>query len=342
MVITIHIDRWDISRFLVDNGSEAKILFLSAFEKMGYDKNHPKEPTKPLYGFSGKRIKLVGVITLLISFGTPKNPRTKHIIFNVVDMLYPNNAIFGRGLLNTYEAALHSVYLCLKIPATFSVITIFNSQNEARNIEHGFAPEHKNVHFLREDAEHEQPSSRQEIPVEFKKAIKAEGDFIKVPLDPKIPDRIVCIGAEMSPKELAELLQFLDKNSDILAWSTSDLRGVSREVIEHKLQVNPNAKPKKQKLCKMSEEKIEVAKVEVQCLLDATFIREVRYLQWLAKVVVVRKKNGKWQMCIDFTDLNKCCPKDDFPLAKIDQIVDSAACYYIMAQLDYFSSYHQI
>jgi hypothetical protein len=78
----------------------------------------------------------------------------------------------------------------------------------------------------------------------------------------------------MGPEEQAELLQFLDKKSDVFAWSTSDLIGISREVIEHKLQVNPNAQPKKQKLCKMSEEKIEAVKAEVQCLLDAGFIRE--------------------------------------------------------------------
>jgi hypothetical protein len=62
----------------------------------------------------------------------------------------------------------------------------------------------------------------------------------------------------------AKLLQFLDKNSDVFAWSTSNLVGVSREVIEHKLQVNPRVKPKKQKLRRMSEEKVEAAKAEVQ------------------------------------------------------------------------------
>jgi hypothetical protein len=70
--------------------------------------------------------------------------------------------------------------------------------------------------------------------------------------------------------------------------------GVSREVIEQKLQLNPHVKPKKQKLCKMSEEKIEAAKVKVQRLLDARFIREVRYPQWLTNVVMVSKKNEKW------------------------------------------------
>jgi hypothetical protein len=254
-------------------------------------------------------------------------------------MLYLYNANFGQGLLNIFEAALHLAYLCLKVPATFGVITIFGSQKEARNIERGFTPRDKNVHFLREDIDQpEQPSSKQEMSAKFKKAIEAKGDFTRVALDPRVADRIVCIRAEMGPEGQAELLQCLDKSSDVFTWSTSDLIGVSREVIEHKLQVNPNAKPKKQKLRKMSEEKIDVAKAEVQDLLDTGFIREVRYPQWLANIVMVRKKNEKWRMCTNFTDLNKCCPKDDFPLARIDQIVDSAASYDIMALLDYFQA----
>jgi hypothetical protein len=75
------------------------------------------------------------------------------------------------------------------------------------------------------------------------------------------------------------LLAFLDKNSDVFAWSTCDLVGVSTDVIEHRLQVNPAVKPKKQKLQKMSEEKVEAAKAKVQRLLDAAFIREVPYPQ---------------------------------------------------------------
>jgi hypothetical protein len=71
--------------------------------------------------------------------------------------------------------------------------------------------------------------------VEFKKAIKAAGDFKIVALNPRIPDKAVCIGTEMSPQEQAELLQFLDKNNDIVTWSISDLVGVSKEVIKHKL-----------------------------------------------------------------------------------------------------------
>jgi hypothetical protein len=92
----------------------------------------------------------------------------------------------------------------------------------------------------------------------------------------------------------------------------------------------------------MSEEKAEASKDEVQRLLDKGFIREVTYPQWLVNVVMLRKKNGKWRMCMDFIDLNKCCPKDDFPLARIDKIVDSTTSYEMMALLDCFFGYHQI
>jgi hypothetical protein len=151
------------------------------------------------------------------------------------------------------------------------------------------------MHLLREGTnQSEQPSPKQETPTEFEKGIEADSDFTTLLLDPRVPNKTVCIGAKISPHEQVELLQFLDKNSDIFVWFTSDLVGVSREVIEYKLHVNPNVKPKKQKLHKMSEEKIEVVKADVQRLLDIGFIREVTHPQWLANIMMVHKKNGKW------------------------------------------------
>jgi hypothetical protein len=78
-------------------------------------------------------------------------------------------------------------------------------------------------------------------------------------LDPRVSNKTVCIGVEINQEEQTKLLGFLDKNSDVFAWSTFDLLGVSRNIIEHRLQVSPSAKPKKQKLRKMAEEKVEAA-----------------------------------------------------------------------------------
>lgn len=92
----------------------------------------------------------------------------------------------------------------------------------------------------------------------------------------------------------------------------------------------------------MSDDKVPAIESEVQRLLDAGVIREVQYPTWLANTVPVKKKNAKWRMCIDFTSLNKACLKDDFPLPRIDTVVDDAANNEMLALLDCFSGYHQI
>ena len=81
---------------------------------------------------------------------------------------------------------------------------------------------------------------------------------------------------------------------------------------------------------------------EVNKLLAANFIREVHYPEWLANMVMVKKANGKWRMCVDFTDLNQACPKDSFPLPRIDQLVDSTAGHKLLTFMDAFSGYNQI
>ena len=74
----------------------------------------------------------------------------------------------------------------------------------------------------------------------------------------------------------------------------------------------------------------------------AGFIREVYYSEWLANVILVKKANGKWRMCVDFIDLNKACPKDSFPLPRIDQLVDSTVGHKLLTFMDAFSGYNQI
>ena len=81
---------------------------------------------------------------------------------------------------------------------------------------------------------------------------------------------------------------------------------------------------------------------EVNKLLVANFIREVRYPEWLANVVMVKKANEKWRMCVDFIDLNQAYPKDSFPLPRIDQLVDSIARHKLLTFMDAFSGYNQI
>jgi hypothetical protein len=163
-----------------------------------------------------------------------------------------------------------------------------------------------------------------------------------VPLGQATPKQTVIISEDLTSHYEERLISCLSKNKYVFTWSALDLVGVSHTIIEHSLGIDPSVRPKKQRLRKMSNEKTEAAKAEVHRLLEANFIEPVAYPMWLANVVMVQKKSGKWRMCIDFTNLNKACPKDNFPLPQIDKIVDSAAGCEVMSLLDCFSGYHQI
>jgi hypothetical protein len=98
-----------------------------------------------------------------------------------------------------------------------------------------------------------------------------------VPLDSLVPDKQVIIGTKLSQEEENRFIEFLRSNKDVFAWTYNDLGGVSRDIIEHKLDINPNFRPKKQKLRKLAEDRIQAAKAEVQRLLDTKVIREVQF-----------------------------------------------------------------
>lgn len=110
----------------------------------------------------------------------------------------------------------------------------------------------------------------------------------------------------------------------------------------HQLNVRPNAKPVVQKTRRSSFQHTKAVIAELDKLLDAGAVREVQYPRWLANTIVVKKKTGDWRVCVDFTDLNKACPKDLFPLPKIDQLVDETARHERMSFLDAYRGYHQI
>ena len=164
----------------------------------------------------------------------------------------------------------------------------------------------------------------------------------EVVLDESRLGRTTRMGTLASPMIHQDLVGFLRMNQDVFAWSHEDMPGIDLSIIVHRLNVNPASSPIRQKKQVFAQERDKVVAEEVKKLLEAGFIREVYYPDWLANVVMVKKNNGKWRMCVDFTDLNRACPKDSYPLPRIDTLVDSTARHELLSFMDAFSGYNQI
>ncbi|GKC42070.1 reverse transcriptase domain-containing protein [Tanacetum coccineum] len=161
-------------------------------------------------------------------------------------------------------------------------------------------------------------------------------------IHPDFPDQEISIGGALSAKGRTELCTLLKGNLDIFAWQPSDMTGVPRSIAEHKLNIREGYPPIRQKKRGQDPERAKAIQAEVQKLVEARIMREVYYHDWLSNPVMVKKHDGSWRMCVDFTDLNKACPQDCYPLPEIDWKVESLCGYPFKCFLDAYKGYHQI
>ena len=164
----------------------------------------------------------------------------------------------------------------------------------------------------------------------------------KITLDESRPEWTIRMGTLASLPIRRALAAFLRMNLDVFAWSHEDMPGIDPSVIVYKLNVNLAYSPIRQKKRVFVQKQDKAIVEEVRKLLEAGFIREVYYPDWLANVVMVKKANRKWRMCVGFMDLNKACPKDSYPLPQIDTLVDSTTRHELLSFMDAFSGYNQI
>ena len=155
-------------------------------------------------------------------------------------------------------------------------------------------------------------------------------------------DRKTYIRTSLKTDDREVISATLVKNADLFAWTTANMPGVNPNVITHRLSVYKEARPIAQKKRKLGEKRHKAAREETDKLVQAGFIQKAHYTTWLANVLMVKTSNGNWRMCIDYTDLNKACPKDFYPLLIIDRVVDGAAGHQILCFLDAYSGYNQI
>ena len=164
----------------------------------------------------------------------------------------------------------------------------------------------------------------------------------EIPLNSSKLDRTMRIGTLASLTVRLALVAFLKENQDVFALSYEDMLGIYPSVMVHRLNVSPSFPPVWLKKRVFAQERNQAIAEEVDKLQEAGFIREVYYPDWLENVVMVKKANGKWRMCVDFTNLKKACPKDSYLFPRVDVLVDSTTQHQLLSFMDAFSGYNQI
>ncbi|XP_075665528.1 uncharacterized protein LOC142635214 [Castanea sativa] len=230
LVITLTIEGFNTKRILVDNGSSVDIMYLPAFQQLKLDPRRLCPFDSPLISFSGDRVYLKGIVMLKVIIGTYPKQLTRQLDFLVVDCPSSYNVINGRSTLNRWKAATSTYCLNVKFPIEDGVGEVKGDQVLARECYQAVLAVKENHTWTIKE--------KKEDKVEALEAVElVKGETAKV----------TRIGTTLSLEMRTKLFQFLKENLDVFAWSHEDIPGISRQVIQHKLNMDPGRKPIQQR-----------------------------------------------------------------------------------------------
>jgi hypothetical protein len=177
----------------------------------------------------------------------------------------------------------------------------------------------------------------------------AEGNLSNIsptiPIDISVKPGIVenvHIGTSCSPEEIVTYTALFKEFCDVFAWSYEEMPGIDPAIVVHEIKTYPRTKPVRQRLRPFHPRKVTSIKLEVEKLLKDVFIYPMALTEWVSNPIPIDKKGGSIRVCVDYRDINKACPKDNFPTPFVDQIVDDYAGSEIFSLMDRFSDYNQI
>ncbi|KAL0402351.1 UNVERIFIED_CONTAM: hypothetical protein Slati_4265000 [Sesamum latifolium] len=299
LVITTLLANYEIECVFIDLGSLADILFGEVYNQMQLGDVPLEAVDTSLYGFAGVVVHPRGMISLPLTLGTSPLRKTCLLKFLVVDIPSAYNVILGRPTLNAFRAIISTYHMKIKFPVVGGVGKAQADTLQAHKC-YVEAIKRGKKRMLEEASDEEssnkrgkysmhKPELKEEAPV----AVQPVEELLTVELIPGNPDKITKIESKMKEDVREQVINYLRKNKDILAWTPQDLEGIDPGVITHHLNLDPTIKLIKQKKRYFGPEKDKIIQGEVNKLLTAGHIREIQFPEWLSNVVLVPKPGEK-------------------------------------------------
>ncbi|XP_071714169.1 uncharacterized protein [Rutidosis leptorrhynchoides] len=289
-----------VKRLHIVNDSSVDIMYEHCFRQLPTTVRRTiKPPTTALSGFFGESAWPIGILDLKLELRDNRDKskkRTESIEFCVVRSYSRYNAILGRTFIQKFGA----------IPSTIHGMVRFLTDQGVATLES--TP----LDTLCASVTNKDSATPEE---------KGANEWWVI-VNPEYPEQKVKIGGSLTHETKEKLRNILIANSDVFYFRDADMTGVPREIAHHHLRSSMNLAPIKQKKWPMAPERSEWLCREVDKLVKANILRKVNYQTWVANPVLVAKSDGTWQLCIDFKDINKACPKDNYPLPEIDWKVE--------------------
>ncbi|XP_075515705.1 uncharacterized protein LOC142550517 [Primulina tabacum] len=337
LVIQARVANYDVLRVFVDNESSVNVIFKEALVQMDLHEYPLEVVATALFGFAGHAVYPEGEITLPLTLGSGDLRKTVMTVFTIVDAPSSYNVILGRPAMNEMRAVASTYHQKIKFPIRGQVGEVKGDQPSSRKC-YGETIRVDQKRARREDRGKKVAQGAKEVEGnEVNFVAEDEQEVVEIK-----PGKSIRVARDLEDSTRVKLLACLRANISIFAWSQQELVGISPKVAEHKLNIIPGSRPIKQKKRHFGPEKDKIIEEQVKEMLGAGHIREVQFPTWISNVVLVPKATGKWRMGVDFRDLNKACPKDCYPLPRIDQLVDSTSGFELLSFMDAYKGYHQI
>nr|AAX94828.1 retrotransposon protein, putative, unclassified [Oryza sativa Japonica Group]AAX96581.1 retrotransposon protein, putative, unclassified [Oryza sativa Japonica Group]ABA93191.1 retrotransposon protein, putative, unclassified [Oryza sativa Japonica Group] len=321
-----------MSKMMVDGGAAVNLIPYATFRKLGRNAEDLIKTNMVLKDFGGNPSETKGVLNVELTVGNKTIPTT----FFVIDGKGSYSLLLGRDWIHANCCIPSTMHQCL-IQWQGDKIEIVPADSQLKM-------ENPSYYFegVVEGSDVYSKDTVDDLDDKQGQGFMSADDLEEIDIGPGDRPRPTFISKNLSAEFRTKLIELLKEFRDCFAWEYYEMPRLSRSIVEHRLPIKPGIRPRQQPPRRCKADMLEPVKAEIKRLYDAGFIRPCRYAEWVSSIVHVIKKNGKVRVCIDFRDLNKATPKDEYPMPVADQLVDAASGNKILSFMDGNAGYNQI